>query len=133
ASSDRDAPENNALPDPGADPPPRRDRAWLRDGLAWGLVGTGVTVSAVGAGLLVQARSDVRAAQAAADEATFDRELERVGALRITGGVLIGAGAALLVGAGVRYGVLARRPTTRTAVAAELVRDGAVVRVRVRF
>ncbi len=118
------SPESEPVVEPGASaqtsPPPPRPidaedtspeprRAWVRDGLGWGLFGTGVAVSAVGAGLLVQARSDVRAAEASEDEASFDRNLERVGPLRLVGGTLTGVGVGLLVGAAIRYGLVARR------------------------
>jgi len=89
--------------------PGSRSSAWVRDGLGWGLLGTGVAVSAAGVGLLVQARSDVRAAEASLDEASFHHSLARVDTLRIVGGTLTGVGVSLLVGAVIRYGLVARR------------------------
>jgi tetratricopeptide (TPR) repeat protein len=88
---------------------PSEPSPWARDGLGWGLLGTGVAVTAVGAGLLVQARGDVRAAEASDDEASFDHSLQRVDALRAIGGSLTGVGVGLLIGAAVRFGVVARR------------------------
>ncbi|MEM9459012.1 MAG: hypothetical protein AAGF11_32845 [Myxococcota bacterium] len=92
---------------PTEDPP--GPTPWYRDGLGWGLLGTGVAVTAVGAGLLGQAQGDVRAAEGSEDEASFDRSLARVDTLRAVGGSLTGVGIGLLVGAVIRYGVVARR------------------------
>jgi len=110
-------------------PPPPRDE-WFRDGLGWGLLGTGVAVTAVGTGLLVQAQGDVRAAEASSDEANFDRNLERVGPLRVVGGTLTGVGVGLLVGAAIRYGLVARRGRRSDAARATA---GSWLRTTIRF
>lgn len=104
-------PPEEVVPDEPAEPTP-----WYRDGLAWGLLGTGVAVTAVGVGLLGQARGDVRAAEGSADEASFHRSLQRVDALRAIGGSLAGVGVGLLIGAAIRYGVIARRRRRSTPV-----------------
>ncbi|MCA9705676.1 MAG: CDP-alcohol phosphatidyltransferase family protein [Myxococcales bacterium] len=137
-------PEERTPPEPTPEPTPgpvtttphapRQPSAWARDGLAWGLLGTGVAVTAVGVGLLGQARDDVRAAEASDDEAAVHRSLARVPTLRAVGGSLTGVGVALLVGAAVRYGVVARRHR-RLGVAAWVApaRGGPSLRASVRF
>lgn len=134
--SGADAPPSPPLPEPEVPGPdePRGPTPWYRDGLGWGLLGTGVAVTAVGAGLLGQAQGDVRAAEASLDEASFDRNLERVDPLRAVGGSLTGVGVALLVGAAIRYGVVARRNRRAGAVTFIVPEAGRLsLRASIRF
>lgn len=82
---------------------------WSRDPMGGALAGSGVAFVGVGAGILAQAAADLRRARRASDEATFDRDVARGSSLRIVGAVLVGSGAGLLVGAFVRYGMVAKR------------------------
>ncbi len=108
------------------------DQAWYRDGLGWGLAGTGIVVTAVGGGLLAQAQGDVRRARGTRDEAEFDQSLSRVTTLRVVGVTLTGVGASLLVGAAIRYGVVARRHR-RASVALDVGSGVALIRMSTRF
>ncbi len=126
------SPTPRAVEDPDPDDEVRNEGAWYRDGLGWGLAGTGIAVTAVGVGLLAQASNDVRVAQRAPDETEFDRSLQRVVPLRVIGGVLTGAGASLLVGAAIRYGVVARRDR-RASLAVGVGARAGFIRMTTRF
>lgn len=91
------------------DRPPRPRPRWIRDPLGGTLLGTGVVAVAVGAGLWVQASADLRAADRADDEATFADARRRARGFRIGAIVGFAAGGALLTGAVVRYGLVARK------------------------
>lgn len=107
------SPELNSEPAP---PPPTapeddeepRRAAWARD--PWGgiLVGVGGVASISGAGLLLVSNSSVDAPDAETERAHSERETD-VRNTSTAGFILLGAGAALLIGGIVRYSILARR------------------------
>jgi hypothetical protein len=105
--SSEPAPEVATSPDPTPEPPRPRPR-WIRDPLGGTLLGTGIVAVAVGAGLWVQSSADLRAADRAEDEAAFAGARQRAQGFRIGGIIGFAAGGALLTGAAIRYGLVAR-------------------------
>jgi tetratricopeptide (TPR) repeat protein len=94
-------------------PPPR---PWWRNPAGWGLVGAGVVVAAVGAGLLGAAQVDQNNAPHAATLADARSQLDLAGALRPAGFALVGVGAASLVAGIVVLAIMPSRWKTRAAI-----------------
>jgi hypothetical protein len=98
--------------EPHVDAPGEDGRAphWARDPLGGALVGAGVAVLGVGAGLYGRARADERAAMEATDVVTYGDRIDRAYTLSRVGPALMITGGALMVGGVVRWVVLAARP-----------------------
>jgi hypothetical protein len=92
--------------DPPRDQPPARDkqRPWHRDPLGGALVGVGLATTAAGAGVLIAA--EVQNSQRPPTYGMFAQQNDRITTMRIAGGVVLGVGAALLIGGVVRWAVL---------------------------
>ena len=111
------APPPDAQQDPIEDDPPRKrkDRPWHRDPLGGVLVGVGAVTAATGGTLLIVA--EVQNNQDVDEYGLLEERLERIKAMRIAGGVVLGVGGALLIGGVVRWAVLgAKQNRGRTAV-----------------
>jgi hypothetical protein len=112
------APETAAPSEPvgPADAPAPRG-TWIRDPLGGTLLAAGVAGIAVGAGLWVQSSADLRAADRSSDEADFADARRRAQNFRTGATVAFAAGGALITGAVVRYGLVARnRPASSVSV-----------------
>lgn len=94
------------VPDPDPQPEPKED-AWYKDIPAPIILGVGLVGVGVGGALLSQA-SNIDPA-AADDYGAFEADRDRQRTLRISGGVVLGIGGALIVGGIVRYVVVAGR------------------------
>lgn len=129
AEEAEDSPLAEADPPPEADPPePASPRAaWVRDAWGGGLLAAGVVGLATGTGLYLQAHADRRRAERATTTDEFRSASER--ATRFSAGGIAGfaLGSALVVGAVVRYALVARQ--SRVTVIAGRRSVG----VRVRF
>jgi hypothetical protein len=98
---------------PPVDEPPRdrTQRPWHRDPLGGVLVGVGLATAAAGAGVLAAAQ--VQSGQQAPTYGMFANQSDRIDSMRIAGGVVLGVGAALLIGGVVRWAVLGARQKRR--------------------
>jgi hypothetical protein len=133
------APTASAPPDPAPTPttsptptdpqPAHRSRApvWLRDATAGVLMATGVAAVAAGAGLWVQSSADLRASDRADDEAEFVDRRGRAQGFRVGAVVAFSVGGALVTGAAIRYGLVARRSRNRAISLAPAPGRGLVV------
>lgn len=97
-------PEGPAEPEPA--PPPEKPRP---DGLGWGLLGGGLGLAAVGAGLLGGAVAKQSQAAGAATYGDFAADKQGARALTIGGGVLTGIGLALAIGGAIRLARVKKR------------------------
>lgn len=89
-------------------PPPKPRRPWHRDPAGIALLTGGITVAALGGGLLggSYARASDRGGESETEWTSRGRSVRT---LSITGIVALSIGAALMLGAAARYGVVARR------------------------
>jgi tetratricopeptide (TPR) repeat protein len=117
-------------PEPVADEPkPKKDRpAWARDGLGWSLVAVGI--AGLGAGIGVIAAAEAENAKEPANYGEFDEQIGRVRNLRIAGGVVLGIGAALVIGGAVRLAIVSKRGSRKTDVAMWVDRGAGFVLTR---
>jgi hypothetical protein len=123
-------PPSMAAPAP-ADPPtkpgpePRGAGAWARDPTAIVLVTSGLVGVGVGAGLFIQGIRKRDEAESADDLGGFDSAFARAQRFHTAGIVTLALGGALVVGAAIRFGVVASRARRRRVVG--------LVPLRVRF
>lgn len=109
--------EDEPLPPPVVEeptdkpPPDRRSRPWHRDPLGGVLVGLGAATAAAGAGVLIAAQ--VQSNQQAPTYGMFAQQSDQISTMRIAGGVVLGVGAALLIGGVVRWAVVGTRNKRR--------------------
>jgi hypothetical protein len=97
------------------DPPPdRKARPWHRDPLGGVLVGVGAATAAAGAGVLIAAQ--LQSGQGAPTYGMFAEKSDRIDTMRIAGGVVLGVGAALLIGGVVRWAILGAKQKRGTAL-----------------
>jgi len=105
-------------PPPPDDRPPRdpRSRAWARDPLGGVLLGLGLGVAGAAGGTLwgLSVRR-LDAADRATDETIYADQRAQARGLRAGAIASFGLGGALLVGAAIRYGLVARAPGRSTA------------------
>ncbi len=100
---------------PDDDPPrDRKQRPWHRDPLGGVLVGVGLGTVAAGAGVLIAAQ--VQSSQQAPTYGMFAEQSDRIATMRIAGGVVLGVGAALLIGGVVRWAVLGTKQKRTSAL-----------------
>jgi hypothetical protein len=100
---------------PSDDPPPdRKQRPWHRDPLGGVLVGVGLGTIAAGAGVLIAAQ--VQNSQQAPTYGMFAEQSDQIETMRIAGGVVLGIGAALLIGGVVRWAVVGSKQKRRSAL-----------------
>ncbi len=92
---------------PPQDAKPRQKKHWSRDPLAASL--TGVGIAAVGAGVGVLVAGIVEKKKASDTYGEFDDRQARARNMQIAGGVVLGVGAAVLVGGIVRFAILGAR------------------------
>lgn len=106
------APEPETSPVPPPDPPAVLDHDESKskrvDPLGTALLGSGLAVAAGGTTLTLLARSAANQARDTNDEATYTDHRNRWRGMLIGGSIALGVGGALLVGAAVRYGLVAR-------------------------
>jgi tetratricopeptide (TPR) repeat protein len=119
------------------EPEPATDTDWRRDPVGGVLVGTGAAALAGGVGLIVAAQVRAGSLDGATTYEEFDRQFEdarrSVPAMRVAGGVLMVAGAGLIVGGIVRYGQKKRAARSSLSSAGVWLDDasaGVVVRGR---
>lgn len=97
-------PEGPVEPEPA--PAPQKPR---RDALGWGLLGGGLGLAVLGAGLLGGAAAKESQAAGAATYGEFDGDKRSARALWAGGGLLTGLGLALAIGGAVRLAVVKKR------------------------
>ncbi len=93
-------------PPPREPPPPRK---WYRDPLGGALFGTGMVTVATGAVLAGVARLEQSRADSASDLPTFSRHDDRAVTLSRVSVPVLAVGGALVVGAVIRYAIVARK------------------------
>ncbi len=103
------APQPADLPSPDASTP------WQRDALGWTLVGIGAAGGVAGGVVLGLADAAARSANDSAQQSAYENSRRQVRPRRVGGAVALSAGTALLVGGIVRFVVVKRRGSTRTA------------------
>jgi hypothetical protein len=91
------------------------------------LLGVGAGLGLLGGGLVIAGAVDRRRASDELDERSFDDRIDRARAFEIAGGIAAGVGAALLVGAVVRYVIVAKKGSRATA---RLARGGVLFGLR---
>lgn len=101
-------PEPVAPVDPSTPPPaPAKPKPWHRDVTGGVLVGAGLTLTAIGGALLGSAST--QAEEPLGGETEYEQRRDRVRTLSIASVAVMSVGGALLVGALVRYAVVAKR------------------------
>lgn len=90
-------------------PPPQATTRWYRDPAGDVLVAVGLAASVTGGVVLGLGQREANASTEAANDRDFGSSLDRARALRLGGGVTLGAGGALLLGGVVRWVVVQRR------------------------
>jgi tetratricopeptide (TPR) repeat protein len=124
--------EDDDQPDEPTERKPKNGNRWYRDPLGTSLVAIGVAGSGVGAGLLVAAQ--LESSKEVIDYGEFDAQQRRIRNLRITGGVVLGVGAGLLIGGIVRWAIVGtRKSDTAASVGLILDRDQAGLTLSGRF
>lgn len=117
---------------PVDEPKPPREKRWSRDPLAASL--TAVGIAGVGAGVGVLAAGIVEKNKAPATYGEFDTQQARARRMQIAGGVVLGVGAAVLVGGIVRFAILgSRAKKQRNGITAMLGRETVGVVLSGRF
>lgn len=117
---------------PKTQPPEQTQRRWHLDPLAGVLLFTGVAGLGTGLGLYVQSRSDERAANDADSLDDYENKAQRARTFNAAGITMLGVGSALIVGAVVRYTLVATRER-RTRVAVGWGGQYPTLGVRARF
>jgi len=112
-TSEQKPPVNVETPPPPA-PPPLEERRWYEDKIGWGVVGVGLVAAGVGVVFLARASSQSSDAQTTMDQQQAIDLNDSARSSRTIGGVLAGAGAAIVVGGVVKM-VLYDRAGTRVA------------------
>jgi tetratricopeptide (TPR) repeat protein len=117
----------------------RERNVWIRDPLGTSLVAFGVVGTGVGSGLLIASAIQSQRLDRDQDEMNvnygeFDDRVEGIRNLRIAGGVVVGVGAAVLIGGIVRWAVVgARAKKSRATVGFMLDRERAGLTISGRF
>ncbi len=91
------------------DESPRQPRAWHRDPLGGALVGGGLVVTAIGAGLIGGGVALDRSAADAPMEGAFERDRDRSVTMHRAGIALTAIGTAVVIGGVIRWIVVARQ------------------------
>ncbi len=125
-------PTQTSDPSPEPEDPDAAKRRWHLDPLGGALLLTGVAGLGTGLGLYVQSRSDERAANDADTLEAYEAKGQRARRFNAAGIAMLGVGSALIVGAIVRYTLVATSER-RAQVAIGWGRDLPTLGVRARF
>ena len=117
--------------DDGDDKAESKGKRWYRDPAGTTLVALGVVGAGVGAGLLAAAQ--VEQGSSSTDYGEFDARQRRVRNLRISGGVVLGVGAGMLIGGVIRWVIVGTRKSDAPAVGFILDRNQAGLTLSGRF
>lgn len=102
--------------EPAAPKPDRPTRKWYTDPVGGALAGSGAAFAIAGGAMMGVARSRVNNLAVAVED-DYLRETTAATRLNTAGIVVLGAGGALLLGAGIRYAIVARKGAAASATA----------------